>query len=314
MPRWFIDQCDSYRIAGWIDDHGPAGPVEITVNDERVAEIAPTGYRSDLEEAGFGDGRRGFSFEVGGYLRRPTNTIILSYGGEILHSAEIIAPDMLSDEDRFVTARQRWQADEPAPGLTWGANMTGDSLWDRYCFHRDFTDGDRILEIGPGYGRLLRTAVERGIRWREFVGIDLSAGRVDKLTTQFGSDTIRFLVADVNEWRSDAPFDAILCSGTFEHLYPACGAALGNIASQLTPQGVALIDFIRTEHSFAYFEPWGNYLRGYTEGELHRLFAQSGLAVRAIEPCILGTAVDGRPVERLLVIAGCGVMPTATGP
>jgi hypothetical protein len=77
---------------------------------------------------------------------------------------------------------------------------------------------------------------------------------------------------------------------------------------------MALIDFIRTERSFAYFEPSSNYLRGYTERELRCLFAQSGLGVRDIEPCILGTAADGRPVERFLVIAGCGAIQAGNGP
>jgi 2-polyprenyl-3-methyl-5-hydroxy-6-metoxy-1,4-benzoquinol methylase len=315
MPQWHVDQCDSNRIAGWINDEGSAEPVEITVNEERVAVIVPTAYRADLEAAGFGDGRRAFSFELAGYMRRPTNIVFLSYAGEILYSAEIAIPEMLTDEDRLALgARARWRRDESAPGLTWGIYMTGDTLWDRYCFHRDFTDRDRILEIGPGYGRLLRTAMERGIRWREFVGIDLSPGRVDKLTQQFGADAVRFLVADVNEWRSDALFDAIICSGTFEHLYPDCGAALRNIADYLAPQGMVLIDFIRTEHSFAFFEQSSNYLRGYTERELRCLFARSGFSVRDIERCILGTAADGQPVERFLVIAGHGAIPVGNGP
>jgi hypothetical protein len=219
MPQWYIDQCVTLLgIAGWMDDNGPAKPIEITINGEMVAAITPTEYRADLETTGFGDGRRAFSFELAGYLRQPTNIILVSYAGEILYSAEIAVPEMLPDEDRLaVEARVRWRRDEPAHGLTWGAYMTGDSLWDRYRFHRDFTSRDHILEIGPGYGRLLRTAIERGI-WHAFIGIDLSEVRIGKLVKQFGSDTVRFVEADINHWQSDTLFDAIISSGTFEHL------------------------------------------------------------------------------------------------
>ena len=68
---------------------------------------------------------------------------------------------ILSQANAHRRSQRRWRSDEIAPHLTWDRLMTGDSLWDLYQRRHDFNARDRILEIGPGYGRLLKTALER---------------------------------------------------------------------------------------------------------------------------------------------------------
>jgi hypothetical protein len=62
MPNqvFYIDELSLSRIAGWIDDDGPVAEIEIEIDGRWVCTLSPSAYRSDLEQAQLGDGRRGF--------------------------------------------------------------------------------------------------------------------------------------------------------------------------------------------------------------------------------------------------------------
>jgi SAM-dependent methyltransferase len=302
--RSTIDQCDRQRIRGWIDDYGPLDAVSIEVNNNTIATVSPTMFRQDLLEAGVGDGRRAFSFDISGYLDQAVNRVTVKCADKVLITKEIIIPEHASPEDRLAVSQERWRQDEEPAGLTWGAMLTADSLWDLYCRYRQFSERDRILEIGPGYGRVLDTAIDRRIPFAEFVGIDLSETRVGKLRERFQLDTVRFAAGDATVWCDDRPFDVILSSATFEHLYPDCRNALTNLRAQLGAGGQLMIDFIKTDKPSAEFEPdTGAYVRAYTREELRGIFEDCGLTVDSLEPCSLGIGAHGKPIERFLVTA-----------
>jgi hypothetical protein len=88
--RWFVDELSCRRIAGWIDDDGPA-VVEISVNGRVVATILPIEYRKDLEDSGIGDGRRSFVFPITRYLINQNNIVTIKHDEEVLAS-EILHP------------------------------------------------------------------------------------------------------------------------------------------------------------------------------------------------------------------------------
>jgi len=200
-------------------------------------------------------------------------------------------------------SKRRWRGDEEAPGLTWGRLMTGDSLWDIYQRNYTFTLTDRILEIGPGYGRLLKTALERNIPFASYTGVELSAGRVEKLNEEFRTGKIQFLVGDIETWHGPHEFDIVICSSTFEHLYPDCRRAIENISNQLASRAILFVDFIRaTNDGWSIFDDNGTYVRAYSQAELRALFANSKLKKIDIENSTLGIGVNG-PVERSVVIA-----------
>jgi hypothetical protein len=93
MPlQWHIDVWSIDCVGGWIDDDGPAGLIEIGVNGRRIAAVAPTNYRKDLEDAGVGDGHRGFGFWIAPYLADAANIVTISYGGQLLHSDKLARP------------------------------------------------------------------------------------------------------------------------------------------------------------------------------------------------------------------------------
>jgi len=94
MPyRWHIDECSATRLAGWIDDDGPVGAIEVAVNGRHVATLSPTDYREDLQQAGFGDGRRSFSLSMSRYLLEPLNHISISCSDHVLHVGAVRRAD-----------------------------------------------------------------------------------------------------------------------------------------------------------------------------------------------------------------------------
>jgi SAM-dependent methyltransferase len=181
--------------------------------------------------------------------------------------------------------------------------MTGESLWDIYQRSRTFRSTDRILEIGPGYGRLLKTALERRVSFASYTGVDLSPARVQKLNDQFGSGKIRFFVGDIDTWHGTEKFDVVICSSTFEHLYPDCRKAIENISTQLAADATMFIDFINVEQSRTFFEPDGTFIRMYSQAEARDIFEQvDQIGDVAIKPCTLGQGEKGS-VERFVIIA-----------
>src|SRR5205823_4510329 len=126
-------------------------------------------------------------------------------------------------------SQKRWSGDEPVAGLTWGNMMTGDSLWLVYQKYRQFTSDDKILEIGPGYGRLLKTALQHKIPFHSYTGIELSMSRVERLNDEYADQNIHFVQGDVETWTGASEFTVVICSSTFEHLYPDCRKALLNL-------------------------------------------------------------------------------------
>jgi 2-polyprenyl-3-methyl-5-hydroxy-6-metoxy-1,4-benzoquinol methylase len=223
-------------------------------------------------------------------------------------------PGLVSRALRVISQR-RWSGDEPAAGLTWGRLMTGDSLWVLYEKYREFSSHDKIFEIGPGYGRLLKTALDRGIPFDSYTALELSKSRVEQLHREFDLKNVRFIQGDVDAWTDSSRFDVVICSSTFEHLYPDCRKALRNVHQYLAPRGCAFIDFIgdtrRTifgnfginlPRKIVYFEPNGTYIRVYSREELLRLFAECHFTVRAIEVCNIGEGNRGL-VKRLVVVA-----------
>lgn len=207
-------------------------------------------------------------------------------------------------------AKSRWRGDEPDAGLTWGRVMTGDSFFDEVEKHFRFTAYTRILEIGPGYGRLLKTLLDRGHPFASFCGVDLSETRVDKLRRQFEDDRIRFEIGDCSQFQLSQSFDIGLCSATFEHLYPSIEQTLVNLRAQIDLKGTLFVDFIMHDEDFslsrAYFEEksiGGAYIRIYSLRELEQLFDQAGFTIQAANPLVLGTGFQGETIRRMLICA-----------
>jgi hypothetical protein len=177
--RWHIDECTAFRVAGWIDDDGPVESLDIGVNGRRVATVFPNEYRTDLEGAGIGDGRRSFAFALSPHLSERVNFVTVSREGQMLHGAEILLPERLN-RDHARPARRQLDPDapllaEPARRIRremparqacdfyhvsdlpdgtvtagqWDLRQTAD----QYLGGVEFA-GKRVIEIGPASGFL----------------------------------------------------------------------------------------------------------------------------------------------------------------
>jgi 2-polyprenyl-3-methyl-5-hydroxy-6-metoxy-1,4-benzoquinol methylase len=308
--RFHVDVCDINQIAGWISREGRAVALTVEINGKWISDFSSTQFRSDLQDAGIGDGRYAFSFPLAGYLTKPLNKVSLKLQGKEIYSKliasigqELNPFDSATDSPLVEFSQRRWRGDEPDAGLTWGSTMDAESLWSVYQSAREFSASDKILEIGPGYGRLLLTAIDQKVPFASYVGVELSESRVERLRSRFRQSGILFFLGDVNDWLGNDLFDVILCSSTFEHLYPNCMNALRNLRNQLERNGWMFIDFIYSQEARYWFEEDTAFVRCYTEFELRDMFKRSGLEVIDVVATVLGTAVTGQPIKRNVIIA-----------
>ena len=94
-----------------------------------------------------------------------------------------------------------------------------------------------MLEVGAGYGRLLRSFLDLGIPFREYYGLDISEQNIEYLRKQFAHPAIHFMWADVEEASLPFRFDVGFSSLTFKHLYPSFKASLRNCTWYMNPGG-----------------------------------------------------------------------------
>jgi cyclopropane-fatty-acyl-phospholipid synthase len=80
--------------------------------------------------------------------------------------------------------------------------------------HAGVTDGGRVLDVGCGWGSLLRRAVGRGVA--SSVGLTLSEAQRDWIEG-WESPSIEVHLQGWSTYESDEPFDAIVSIGAFEH-------------------------------------------------------------------------------------------------
>src|SRR5205809_5948452 len=82
-------------------------------------------------------------------------------------------------------SRRRWLTAEPDTDLTWGRLITGDAFVRKVIEYAKPTTETSILEIGPGYGRLLETWLRLEVPFKKYVGVDLSPTNVRTLAERF---------------------------------------------------------------------------------------------------------------------------------
>jgi SAM-dependent methyltransferase len=318
----FVDTIAPTVIAGWADDRAhPVRPVfvDITINNDVVARVRASIFRRDLEALGYGDGRKGFYFNPVQYLKRGENKVRVSFTGTpetlpngyqtIHHHAAIAELQVDSQFNLRELSQARWKGDEEDASLTWDQIMTGESFLELVLHHYAFTGKESILEIGPGYGRLLDTILERRLPFNNYVGMELSPARVERLTRKFKLSSATFTTGDILNDVWDVRADLILSSATFDLLYPSMQEALDNLHNMSRAGTRLFIDFTvyPGDHdmhmTLAYFESKPTFIRVYSRAEIEEMFAQAGFRVLAFEKATIGKDRFGAEVRRALVVA-----------
>jgi cyclopropane-fatty-acyl-phospholipid synthase len=87
-----------------------------------------------------------------------------------------------------------------------------------YCFEKlGLKAGDRILEIGPGWGAWFEYASKRGVKCTGITISKVSKEYLDGRAKLLGYDW-EILMSDLLEYQTDKPYDAIVIMGVIEHL------------------------------------------------------------------------------------------------
>lgn len=215
----------------------------------------------------------------------------------LLGRTQVDEPDVAYTKETWDQSRSRWRTAGPTLGLTWGEELTGEAFVSKAERYASF-DGDTVvLEVGPGYGRILRSFLERGLPFKDYYAIDISQRNIDHLREHFAQPNIHFLQGDIEVTPLPYQFDVGLASLTFKHLYPSFEASLGNCARHMAPGGVFLFDLL--EGTRAWFEQdRETYIRYYTKPEVTRILDEVGLELIAFDE-----VVHARHRARLLVAA-----------
>ena len=197
-------------------------------------------------------------------------------------------------------SKRRWREARPEPGLTWGDEVSGEPAVEAAERYGVFGPELTVVEIGPGYGRILGAALGRGVEFRRYIGVDLSEENVRHLRSAFEDPRIEILHGDAESVEFDAPVDSVYSFLTFKHIYPSFEGALANLGRQLRPGGTIVFDLIegprryfhRDEHTF---------MREYTRAEAAELVARAGLELATVD------RVEHAPGRsRMLVVARRG--------
>jgi len=110
-----------------------------------------------------------------------------------------------------------------------------------YCYEKlELKPGDRILEIGPGWGAWFEYASRRGI---ECTGISISQTSIDYLSRrarELGFDW-ELIYADLLDYRTERKYDGIVIMGVIEHL-PQYDRVLDKFMSLLKPGRKIFLD------------------------------------------------------------------------
>jgi SAM-dependent methyltransferase len=140
-----------------------------------------------------------------------------------------------------------------------------------------FSPEKTILEVGPGYGRLLRACIRQGLPFRRYVAADISPLNVEYLEKEFGRPDVQAVLADIETVSLDERFDSVLSSLTFKHLYPSFEVTLRNIVRQLNPQALVVFDLIEGQGTDWPQQERIAYNRAYSRLEVEEILEQVSL-------------------------------------
>jgi SAM-dependent methyltransferase len=202
-----------------------------------------------------------------------------------------------SAEETWERSRTRWRNALPDRDLTWHVDLPGGPFVENVAKHGAFGPAARILEIGPGYGRLLEEILKQGHQFERYEGLDLSEFNVQYLREHFALPNVSFTCGDVESAMLGESFNVMLSSLTFKHLFPTFERGLANVAAHMDPGGLMFFD-LREGIKKGFELDDVTFIRSYTRADVETILTTLALELVGFEQVEHGL---GR--LRLLVIA-----------
>jgi SAM-dependent methyltransferase len=150
----------------------------------------------------------------------------------------------------------RWQNALPDVHLTMGETLSGAPFVEVLAKHYPFSESTRVLEIGPGYGRLLKALLDAGTAFGSYTGLEVSRTSVEYLSRTFGSEKVRFVNGTARDPAIRIPFDVAFASLTFQHFYPTFRGELANLFRQASDRAKVIFDVPERRWFFPFSEYW----------------------------------------------------------
>lgn len=251
------DSTDASIVWGWAwDAASPGNPVDVDVYDgrRRVATLRANQYRADLERAGKGDGRHGFTWRIPQWLRdgRP-HTLTLKFAGT--DQPLTSTPGVFRSELQLLRDLQRLlvetrgavrRALRPPPGtVELGDLDTTVPISRAFGFDRGrpidryYIEAFLRLRAGDVHGRVMEIGDDTYTR--EFGGSRVTKSDVVNV---LAGDPRTTIVADLSrgDGLPEDAFDCILFTQTLQLIYDV-RAAVEALHRALKPGGVLLATF-----------------------------------------------------------------------
>lgn len=204
---------------------------------------------------------------------------------------------LVMDEELWEKTRTRWRESAPNCGLTWGMEINGHPFIKKLQEYIAFSEEKNILEIGPGYGRLLKSCLVFQVPFQQYVTLDISEKTTAFLKAQFPEQQYCFLRGDVENFVFTERFDIVFSSLTFKHLFPSFSNALVNLAKYMNTGGIIAFDLLEGD-SRVIEDDQVTYVRAYQQQEVLDILYMTPLEWMAFDH-----VTHAPNMKRLLVIA-----------
>jgi SAM-dependent methyltransferase len=180
------------------------------------------------------------------------------------------------NEEVWKRSRQRWENAKPEAGLSWGKEISGDAFIEKAAQYKAFGKDKVVLEIGPGYGRLLSSMLDKKIEFKKYIGVDISKDVCSFLQKKFARPDIEIINGDAEKIILPEQADVVISALTFKHMYPDFEQVILNLNKSLKPGGLYIFDLLEGEGK--YFENDGQtYIHKYTKDEVKGILSRCSL-------------------------------------
>jgi len=146
---------------------------------------------------------------------------------------------------------KRWKDSSPNAGITYGLTLNGDAFVELAAKYKAFAENRTILELGPGYGRILASILSKGIKFKSYLGVDISKLTIKYLQSKFGNPAkgIHFIEGDFARVDFGSKYDVVLSSITLKHQYPTFEQALKHVCEYLNKDAILFFDLIENKNN-----------------------------------------------------------------